>query len=152
LADISCGDAWHRLVDTGQPGWSLVLVRTERGKDILHKAMDAGYVKMLAGDLNTLVASQRSLLDKRRSIWGKLFALSLTGVPRPELRGFLLFVNWWDLPFFKKVRFFGGMLWRVVCEKLTQPIQFFREAGANNSSHSGKDIAAGEVERAKCKV
>src|SRR5258708_16493215 len=31
-ADISCGDAWERFTDTPDPGRSIVIVRTERGR------------------------------------------------------------------------------------------------------------------------
>jgi coenzyme F420 hydrogenase subunit beta len=34
VADISCGDAWERYGENGDPGRSIVLVRTERGRHI----------------------------------------------------------------------------------------------------------------------
>ena len=49
VADISCGDAWERL-DSGQDaGRSIVVVRTRRGQEILHKAMAAKYVELGEG-------------------------------------------------------------------------------------------------------
>ena len=42
LADISCGDPWYEQPDGVNPGSSLVVVRTERGKEILRQAMRTG--------------------------------------------------------------------------------------------------------------
>ena len=33
LADLSCGDPWYREILEDEPGHSLVVVRTERGKE-----------------------------------------------------------------------------------------------------------------------
>ena len=46
FADISCGDPWYRQIQDNEQGYSLVLVRTERGRDILLGAIKAGYVSL----------------------------------------------------------------------------------------------------------
>ena len=41
FADISVGDPWYRPIAEGEAGRSLVLVRTERGRAVLRRAMEA---------------------------------------------------------------------------------------------------------------
>jgi coenzyme F420 hydrogenase subunit beta len=41
-ADISCDDPWYREIRKEEPGYSLVLVRTERGRRILQAVLAAG--------------------------------------------------------------------------------------------------------------
>lgn len=43
FADISCGDPWYREIKEHETGYSLALARTQRGREILHAAIDAGY-------------------------------------------------------------------------------------------------------------
>ncbi len=43
-ADIAVADAWHRPVERGQPGLSVVLARTTWGKQFLWDARQAGYL------------------------------------------------------------------------------------------------------------
>src|SRR5262245_66136373 len=50
FADISVGDPWYRPIPPGESGQSLVLVRTERGRQILQGAMKAGYLTRRRAD------------------------------------------------------------------------------------------------------
>jgi len=68
FADISCGDAWHCEISKNEMGRSLVLVRTERGREILRQAKEKGYLHLNTVDLNVLEKAQRTLLLKRRAI------------------------------------------------------------------------------------
>ncbi len=113
LADISCGDAWERM-GKDDPGRSLVLVRTERGREILHRAMAAGYVELERVGSDSVMAAQPDLLQRRREIFGRLLALKLFGVPTPEFPGFSLFRSWSRQPFGIQARTLGGTLRRVV--------------------------------------
>ena len=96
FSDISCGDPWYREPRDGEAGSSLVLVRTERGMKILQGAMREGYVQLTRVPDGLLEASQRNLLEKRRSVWGRILAMKAMLVPFPRMKGFHLFSNWLD--------------------------------------------------------
>lgn len=121
FADISCGDPWYREIEPDEPGWSLVLVRTERGKEFLEKAMTAGYLKLERVDPSTLPRSQEALLARRRQLWGRLFAMRMMGVPVPCFTGFSLFRNWLRLPIVGKLCSIVGTLRRIVLRGLMKP-------------------------------
>ena len=44
FADIAVGDPWYREIPPDEPGLSLILARTERGRRILHGAIAAGFL------------------------------------------------------------------------------------------------------------
>ncbi len=123
FADISCGDPWYRTSDGSDPGRSLVLVRTERGRQIVREAMRAGYVHLEQADPKILPASQLSLREKRRQLWGRLSIMSMMGVPVPWYNDFPLLGNWLRLPVGQKVRSLLGTVRRVWVRKLRQPLQ-----------------------------
>ena len=118
IADISCGDAWHDFNGTGDPGRSLVIVRTERGREILHRAMTAGYVRLTAATTSDVLAAQPNLLRKRRELFGRLAALRMFLVPVPSFRGFSLFRGWMQLPLSRKTRSLLGTIRRVITRGL----------------------------------
>ena len=49
-ADLSCGDSWYREPQESEPGSSLVLVRTEKGRRLLKDAIHAGYLHLVPAD------------------------------------------------------------------------------------------------------
>ena len=114
FADISCGDPWYRDIEPGEPGRSLVLVRTERGREIVRRAIEAGHVDLQRVLSETLSLSQAELQKKRGAIWGRVLTMRALGVPAPQLRGFHLFRNWRSLPLLDKLRSFSGTLKRIV--------------------------------------
>lgn len=122
-ADISCGDPWYREVKSDEPGSSLVVVRTDRGRAIIHKAMEAGYVTLERADAQKLVDSQRNLLAKRGAIWGRLLVFRLLSLPTTRLKGFSLFGNWWNLPLNDKLRSTLGTVRRIFRRKYYQPLK-----------------------------
>jgi len=122
LADISCGDPWYRQIEPDDPGRSLVLVRTDIGRAILHGAMEAGYVHLERAEPDTLPRSQRALLQRRRHLWGRLLALRGFRVPVPRYRGFSLFANWRSLPLSEKVRSILGTVHRIRQRKWNRPL------------------------------
>jgi coenzyme F420 hydrogenase subunit beta len=123
FADLSCGDPWYRRPDGNDPGRSLVLVRTERGRAILHEAMQAGYLQLEQVSPTVLPASQLSLLEKRRQLWGRLTAMSLMRVPTPRYGGFPLFLNWMGLSWLQKMRSLLGTARRVMTRQLGKPVE-----------------------------
>jgi coenzyme F420 hydrogenase subunit beta len=124
FADISCGDPWYREAGEGEPGRSLVLVRTERGRTILKGAIEGGYVRLAPADLGKLVASQINLLEKRRSVWGRLLAFKLLRIPTPRFEGFSLFRNWLRLSAVNKARSVAGTARRCVTRRYFSRLDF----------------------------
>jgi len=113
-ADISCGDPWYREVKPGEPGSSMVLVRTERGREILQRAIAAGYVALTRAETWKLVASQKNLIAKRGAVGARVAVLRLLGLPAPRLRGFSLWKNWRALSWQGKLRSTVGTVRRVI--------------------------------------
>ena len=121
FADISCGDPWHRKPREGDPGHSLVLVRTEKGRKILHGAMDAGYLTLQPASMQTLIDSQEGLLQRVKEIWGRLMTMKLFGLPSPQYQGFSLFEQWLSSPANQKARSIVGTARRIVQRKYHRP-------------------------------
>lgn len=94
LADIACGDAWHLIDGDANPGRSLILVRTERGRALVSAAVDAGYLAIRTAKPADVLAAQANLLERRRTLFGRLLALALFGAPVPKFAGFSLLRSW----------------------------------------------------------
>jgi coenzyme F420 hydrogenase subunit beta len=124
FADISVGDPWYRAAGEGEPGRSLILIRTKRGRAIFHQAMEKGYVKAEPADPEVIYQSQKSLLGKRQAIWGRLLAMKLLGIPRPELRGFHLLENWLGLSSKEKARSVLGTIRRIIQRNYFSPATY----------------------------
>jgi coenzyme F420 hydrogenase subunit beta len=113
-ADISVGDPWYREIGEHEPGRSLILIRTLRGRKIFHQAIKQGYVTAEQCTPDIILRSQKNLLGKRQAIWGRLLAMKLMGIPRPEIKGYHLFENWMDLSAKEKVRSVLGTVRRIL--------------------------------------
>jgi coenzyme F420 hydrogenase subunit beta len=118
LADIACGDAWENSSDNGNPGLSLVLVRTERGREILRGAIAANYVQLRPVGRTNVLAAQTNLLNRRPEIFGRLIGLSLFGIPVPRFSGFSLLRSWLRIPLNRKIRTILGTVKRVIERRL----------------------------------
>jgi len=123
FADISCGDPWYREIEPDEPGRSLVLVRTERGRQILHSAMDAGYVRLERVMSEVLPASQKALLKKRQNLFGRLLPMRVMRIPIPHFEGFYLFSNWRDLSAGEKIRSIAGTFKRIIQRNWIKPLK-----------------------------
>jgi len=98
LGDISCGDAWHRYSnDTDDPGLSLVLVRSFHGKEILKKALAAGYLNLFPSSPAKVIEAQ-GLVERRKGIFGRQLAMRLLMIPTTRFTGFQLFKAWLKAP------------------------------------------------------
>ncbi len=124
FADISVGDPWYREIKESEPGRSLILIRSNLGKDIFRQAMENGYVKAQKVDPEILLLSQSNLLGKRKHIWGRQFAMKIAGIPYPELGGFDLFHNWSELKISAKAKSILGTLRRIIRRKYYKPKDF----------------------------
>lgn len=125
FADIAVGDPWYRQVTADEPGKSLIVVRTQRGLDILRAAEQAGYVVLEKKDLSLLPRSQPNLLDTRGAIWGRRIALKLLNAPFPDFEGFAMFKFWWKVLSPKsKLQSITGTIKRIFIKKLNRKITY----------------------------
>lgn len=113
FADVAGGDAWHRYPLKENPGLSLVMVRSGIGKDLLHRAVEKGYVELVSSGLLEVIRAQ-GLVDRRRQLFGRLLALRLCGIPTPEYEGFPLYRLWRQTPLSVQARTVMGTLKRIV--------------------------------------
>ncbi|KHD07596.1 coenzyme F420 hydrogenase [Candidatus Thiomargarita nelsonii] len=119
FADIAVGDPWYREISSDDPGRSLVLARTELGRQFMNEAMANGYLTMERGAAEILPASQPNLLQTRGAVWGRLLALRLVGVAVPNMRGMPLFHIWLKhLSFSQKIKSLLGTIRRVFRRRL----------------------------------
>jgi len=121
-ADISCGDPWYRTIGENEKGYSLVIVRTEKGREILNGAMANGYLTLEPASIEKLINSQAGLLQKRKDIWGRLLMMKIFGLPVPQYPGFFLPEQWWSLTIKQKIRSLLGTARRIVQRKYYHPL------------------------------
>lgn len=120
-ADLSCGDPWYREIRHDEHGFSLILVRTERGRELLRRAVAAGCIQVKPAKVADALASQRALLRRRGAIWGRLVTMRLLGLPAPKLLGFSLFRSWLALPVSEKAKSFFGTARRIIKKGYRRP-------------------------------
>ena len=122
FADISVGDPWYRQLGDDERGSSLIVVRTQRGLDILRGAVAAGYLSVGGNDLSLLPRSQPDLIAVRGNLWARLHTLRLFGAATPNFSGFSFFPFWWrELDFTEKLRSILGTVKRVFTKRLRKP-------------------------------
>jgi coenzyme F420 hydrogenase subunit beta len=123
FADLAVGDPWYRPIPEGEPGRSLIVVRSERGRSILREAMEKGYIQAERVGPEKLPASQVGFQALRGKIWGRRLMLKLMGVPFPKYRNMPMFTFWWkDLSLSEKLRSVLGTFKRVFVKKLNKEV------------------------------
>jgi coenzyme F420 hydrogenase subunit beta len=153
FADISCGDPWYRERKEGEQGWSLVVVRTERGRGILREAMRAGYVNLERVEPSTIPRSQKALLTRRRHLWGRLLMMRVMGVPVPRYVGFFLFRSWLRLSSLEKLRSLAGTLKLIMLLGWRRPLEPVAETDAIRKAMDNKKTVINVKEyQSQCKV
>lgn len=121
FADIAVGDPWYRPIPPGEPGRSLVLVRTERGRQIVRGAMAAGYLKLEPVEPVVLVKSQPNLLRARGQLWARIWVSRLLGAAAPRYRRMPTFRFWVSqLSLKQKAQSIYGTVKRVYTKRLRQ--------------------------------
>lgn len=119
FADIAVGDPWYREIEPGESGSSLILARTERGRKILHEAVESGYLTVLRQDPSLLPPSQPFILNTRAELWMRLKVLRLFGAAVPRYSGFQMYRFWKSrLNLVRKVKSFTSTVKRVFRKKL----------------------------------
>ncbi len=94
-ADITAADLWNAN-DSGypdfadKPGVSALLARTQRGVDVIARAVAAGVLTVEAIDINDLAAVQPLQRQRRQTLAGRLTGTVLAGNSVPRYRGFSL--------------------------------------------------------------
>ena len=129
FADISCGDPWYRSPDGVETGRSIIVVRTERGRAFLQRAVQDGYLELTPAEPWKLIQSQRNLLLKRSAVWGRRLAFRVFGLPVTTLRGFPLFQMWRKLPVSGQLKSTVGTMRRILTRGYFRPLSMnFGEA------------------------
>ncbi|MDY7107359.1 MAG: Coenzyme F420 hydrogenase/dehydrogenase, beta subunit C-terminal domain [Planctomycetota bacterium] len=120
FADLSIGDPWRRAPRPGEAGSSLILVRTERGRRLLRRAVERGHLIAQRVPASHLADSQPNLLRARGAVWGRLLVCRLLRIPAPHYRGFPIFRFWRsELSLGAKARSILGTFRRIVTRRLT---------------------------------
>jgi coenzyme F420 hydrogenase subunit beta len=122
LADITCGDPWYREPDGKDPGSSLVIARTRRGRLLVEEAMRQGYLELKPAEPWKLERSQWGLLQKKGSVWGRRLALRTLGLPVGRFPGMALFPVWLTLPRKEKLKSMLGTYRRILSRGLFRPL------------------------------
>jgi coenzyme F420 hydrogenase subunit beta len=119
FADISVGDPWYRPIPKGEPGQSLVIVRTERGRKLMHAAMAAGYLSLRKVEPDIVEKSQPGFPTVRGQVWARIWMCRILGAAAPRYRNLPMFRFWWaKLTLQEKIKSFVGTARRVVRKKL----------------------------------
>ena len=149
FADISVGDPWYRPVGEGEPGRSLILVRSEAGRAALRRALERGTVIAEPAGPQHLVESQPNLLKTRGAVWARVATTRALGVAAPRYRNLATFPSWRrELGPIDKIRSVTGTVRRTRRRRLHRrrpvvalPADALIRAGAAPSSRS-RQLAA----------
>lgn len=88
LADVTGGDAWHRRPE-GTDGISVIMARTDRGREVVEACIRDGYLEATESDAARVVKGQ-GLVNRRRLVGPRLLALRTLLLPTPAFPGFRL--------------------------------------------------------------
>ncbi len=142
-ADISFGDAWYEAPDGVNAGNSLVAVRTERGREILKGAIEAGYLTLKQADLWKLPKSQGYLLKKKAAVHGRRLGMKLFGLPVTDLKNAHLKHCWKHLDRKEKFQAVAGTVKRILKRNLRRPLVL----DPATAREVGKPVLASELMR-----
>ena len=141
FADLALGDPWHRPQSSGQPGLSLIVTRTQRGRIMLHAAVASNYLNLIQVSPQCLPTSQPQILHNRGALWGRLQTLRLLGIAIPYYRRIPLFRFWTsELSWIARVKSVFGTVRRTLRRKL-----WTRRNVEVLSPNMFKGIASGET-------
>lgn len=91
-ADVVAGDCWQ--MEDGRPshreardGWNIDIGRTQRGAELLARAVADGYLHEELFSISQLEEMHEDHALKKRSVFWRLLGLALMGQPRPPYPG-----------------------------------------------------------------
>ena len=122
FADISVGDPWYEPPEgETDPGRSLIVARTERGKRIVEAAIAAGRLDVVPVDPEVVALSQPNLARTRGAVFGRVLVSRALGAAAPRYRRLPPFHLWLrELTFREKAQSVVGTARRVFRKKLRQ--------------------------------
>jgi len=94
FADISVADAWHRSLADNQPGLSVMIARTVRGKEVLEQMCLSHSVEGKAVPAEVLWSCRPGQAAHQGGLWTRTGTLKAMNIPTPKYRGFRLFKLW----------------------------------------------------------
>lgn len=123
FSDLSCGDAWHMTPDrrpdfTEHEGRNITFTRTEKGRDLLKQAIEAGYLQSEDYDLAELACVQRFQFERKRNLRPQIAAMRLTARPVPAYDAAKLAAFSRPLGPKKSLQRFAGTLRRILKGKM----------------------------------
>lgn len=118
FSDIAVGDPWYREIPEDEPGLSLIVIRTDRGRKIFKECLDAGYIQANQVDPGLIERSQPNLLKSRGQLWGRIQSSRWMGVHYPRYINMDTFKSWLLLSFKEKVQSFLGTGKRIFKRRL----------------------------------
>ncbi|MEQ9259272.1 MAG: Coenzyme F420 hydrogenase/dehydrogenase, beta subunit C-terminal domain [Roseovarius sp.] len=99
FADISVGDPWHAPPKGHtDPGRSLIVARTARGRAFVEAAIRAGALVAEPRGRDVIARAQPNLVATNGAVWGRRLAMRALGLAAPRDRGQRLFGLWLRLP------------------------------------------------------
>jgi coenzyme F420 hydrogenase subunit beta len=121
FADLSVGDPWYREIQPGEPGSSLVVVRTARGQQALDRALADGALAGGPLPVERLRESQSHLEATRGAMWARVLTMRLAGLRTPRYRNLPSARLWWRLSLSQKRSSVLGTLKRIAVKGLREP-------------------------------
>jgi coenzyme F420 hydrogenase subunit beta len=114
-SDISVGDPWYRARAQETLGRSLIVARTERGRRVIRRAVESGYLVVTEAPANALALSQPSFLEMRGKVWARIATSRIMREPAPEYRHMAMGRFWLRvLTPSQKARAFIGTAWKIL--------------------------------------
>lgn len=95
-ADITCGDAWYckngkPSFNSDEAGRSFIFIRSDKGKEIVEKAIGEGSIIVEPYDLNEMPLIQKSQYQRKVNIPIRYVLYKILVNPKFRLKGFMLF-------------------------------------------------------------
>ncbi len=119
FADIAVADAWHHPVSDDQPGLSVMIARTMRGREILEQAVLEGFLEVEKVSPEILLLCRPDQAAYQGRLWARVQTLKAMRVPVPDYQRFRLFGLWVsELSVLAKIRSVLSTFKRVFVKKL----------------------------------
>ena len=117
LADIVCADSWE-CDEKGYPlfaeknGMSMVIARTNKGKQFVDLSRMNGKIELLDFDITSLPKIQPFQYYRRTSMFARILALKVLGYKAPRYKGFSLVKVAFKAGIVMNIKAFWGMVVR----------------------------------------